>query len=165
MKTLILGGIRSGKSDYAESLIENLDPPYTYIATAEAFDNEMQQRIIRHQKQRDARWQTLEAAYDLPKALANVGGAVLVDDVSLWLSNVLLAEKNIGQETEALLTAVKHYADPLVLVSAEVGLSLVSNNVLGRQFTDALGLLNQRLAKICTVVTMVTAGLPQVLKS
>ena len=162
--TLVLGGARSGKSRYAEELVMRAPPPWTYLATAEALDNEMAERIAHHRNRRDARWQTVDAPLDLPGALAQAPGPALIDCMTLWLSNLMLAGRNVEEESDHLLAALAGEKGPLVAVSNEVGLGLVPETSLGRAFRDAQGRLNQRIAAAADHVVFMAAGLPLNLK-
>jgi adenosylcobinamide kinase / adenosylcobinamide-phosphate guanylyltransferase len=163
--TFVLGGARSGKSRYAESLITALPSPWTYIATAEAGDEEMAARIRSHRERRGAHWRTIEAPRDLAQALAACGDApVLVDCLTLWLSNLMLAEANIEEETAQLEKTLVAANGPLVLVANEVGSGIVPSYPLGRRFRDAQGVLNQRIAARAERVILMVAGLPLVVK-
>jgi adenosylcobinamide kinase / adenosylcobinamide-phosphate guanylyltransferase len=162
--TLVLGGARSGKSRLAEAQIMQAPPAWTYIATAEAFDDEMRVRIAEHRARRDQRWLTVDAPYDLPERLLTLNGPVLIDCLTLWLSNVMLAEQPVATRCTALIDALKAVPGPIVAVSNEVGLSIVPDNALGRRFRDAQGRLNQDVAAIADRVIFVAAGLPLVLK-
>lgn len=167
-KTFILGGARSGKSTRALQLAENAGAQRTFIATAEAWDDEMTDRIARHQDERGPGWSTLEAPLDLVPALmkaAQASDAILVDCLTLWLSNLMHADKDIEPETERLCATIAACAVPLFLVSNEVGLGLVPETLLGRAFRDAQGRLNQRVAAACSTVEFIAAGLPLTLKS
>jgi adenosyl cobinamide kinase/adenosyl cobinamide phosphate guanylyltransferase len=156
--TLVLGGTRSGKSRHAEGLIAASPPPWTYVATAEVGDEEMAARIKSHRERRGARWRTIEAPRELAKTLSACGdGPVLVDCLTLWLSNLMLAEANIEEETARL-------EQPLVLVANEVGSGIVPSYPLGRRFRDAQGILNQRMAARSERVILMVAGLPLALK-
>jgi adenosylcobinamide kinase / adenosylcobinamide-phosphate guanylyltransferase len=159
--TLILGGARSGKSRIAEGLCVG---PRTYIATAQAFDDEMRERIAAHKVQRGAGWTTIEAPMELVAALEQARGIVLVDCLTLWLSNLLLAEKDCLAFVDQLLAALRKSKSNIVLVSNEVGLSIVPENRLGRAFRDIQGIANQRIAAVADNVVFVAAGLPLVLK-
>jgi adenosylcobinamide kinase/adenosylcobinamide-phosphate guanylyltransferase len=163
---LVLGGARSGKSRHAEALVESWPAPWTYIATAEAFDAEMAARIAEHRARRPTGWETLEAPRDLPAALAGVPPArpVLVDCLTLWLSNLLLAERDLEAEGERLAAALAQRAGPVVLVSNEVGWGIVPETPLGRRFRDAQGRLNQRMAAVADRVVLVVAGIPVAIK-
>jgi adenosylcobinamide kinase/adenosylcobinamide-phosphate guanylyltransferase len=164
--TLVIGGARSGKSAFAERLITATFRPRRYIATAEAWDNEMRARIAQHQGDRGGGWITVEAPLDLPAALlsAEADEAVLIDCATLWLTNHLLAEHDIPTETAGLLTALDACTAPVVMVTNEVGWGIVPENALARRFRDEQGRLNQRLAQAASLVVTVIAGLPLVLK-
>jgi len=164
--TLVLGGARSGKSRYAESLIEALPPPWIYLATAEARDAEMAERIAVHHARRGPGWQTVEAPHDLAGALraAPVEAAVLVDCLTLWLSNRLLAEADMDREIERFEAALVEQKGMVVLVSNEVGAGIVPDNALARRFQDLQGTLNQRIAARASRVVFMVAGLPLQLK-
>ena len=164
--SLVIGGARSGKSAFAEGLVTATGRPRRYIATAEAWDDEMRARIAQHRADRGTGWITAEAPLDLCAALAAAGPdeAVLVDCATLWLTNHLLAEHDLDAETASLLTALAACPAPVVMVSNEVGWSIVPENALARRFRDAQGRLNQRLATQAGLVVAVMAGLPLVLK-
>lgn len=163
--TLILGGARSGKSRQGESLIAALPPPWIYVATAEAWDAEMRARIAEHRARRDTRWQTVEAPLDLPAALQAAGDApVLVDCLTLWLTNLMLGEQDVGAATESLLESLATRRAATVLVGNEVGLGIVPEHRLGRDFRDQAGLLHQRIAARADRVLFMVAGLPMVVK-
>lgn len=164
--TLVLGGARSGKSTYAERLIEECPPPWTYVATAEAFDDEMRARIAQHRVRRDGRWQTIDAPRELAGVISSreVPRPLLIDCLTLWLSNTLLAGADLTAETDRLIDAFAAAEGPIVAVSNEVGMGIVPDTPLGRQFRDAQGRLNQRLAAIADRVFLLAAGLPLTLK-
>ncbi|MGY2047291.1 bifunctional adenosylcobinamide kinase/adenosylcobinamide-phosphate guanylyltransferase [Methylobacterium sp. JK268] len=164
--TLLLGGARSGKSAHAECLIQALPPPWLYVATARALDGEMRARIADHRARRPAGWETLDAPYDLVGALAGAepGRPILVDCLTLWLSNALLAELDLAEEAARLVEACARHPGPLVLVSNEVGFGIVPDNALARRFRDEAGRLHQRLAAIADRVVLMVAGLPLTLK-
>jgi adenosylcobinamide kinase / adenosylcobinamide-phosphate guanylyltransferase len=163
--TFVIGGARSGKSRYAESLIAALPPPWNYVATAEAGDSEMGARITAHRERRGANWRTIEAPRELQAALAACGaGPVLVDCLTLWLSNLMLAEMEIEQEIEKLEATLAAAAAPVVVVANEVGLGIVPSFPLGRRFRDMQGILNQRIAAGADRVVLMVAGLPLALK-
>lgn len=163
---LVLGGASSGKSAFAEGLVTGWGRPRVYIATAEAWDLEMQGKIARHREARGPGWRTLEAPRDLPAALRDVkpAEAALIDCATLWLSNLLLAEADLAVEEARLLDALTACPAPVAVVSNEVGLGLVPDTPLGRRFRDAQGGLNRRLAERADLVVFVAAGLPLVLK-
>jgi adenosylcobinamide kinase/adenosylcobinamide-phosphate guanylyltransferase len=164
--TLVVGGARSGKSAFAEALAINSGRPRRYIATAEAWDDEMRQRIAQHRRDRGGDWVTVEAPLDLPAALATArrDEAVLVDCATLWLTNHLLADHDILAETESLMRAIQACYAPVLIVSNETGWGIVPENALARRFRDEQGRLNQRLAQQAGLVVTVIAGLPMVLK-
>jgi adenosylcobinamide kinase/adenosylcobinamide-phosphate guanylyltransferase len=164
--TLVTGGARSGKSRFAEGVVRRFDRPLVYIATAEAWDDEMRARIDAHRADRGAGWQTLEAPVDLAGALETVApdAAVLVDCATLWLTNILLADRDIAAETDRLLASIAACPSPVVIVTNEVGWSIVPENALARRFRDEQGRLNQRLAAAAGGVAVVVAGLPLWLK-
>ncbi len=164
--TLVLGGARSGKSRHAESLLTALPPPWIYIATAEAGDAEMAERIAAHRTRRGAHWRTVDAPHDLAAALtgAESNAPVLVDCLTLWLSNRMLAGADIDAETAQLEAALAGRRAPVVLVSNEVGFGIVPDNALARRFRDLQGRLNQRMAARAGHVVLMVAGLPLVVK-
>jgi len=166
--TLVLGGARSGKSAFAESLVlgSGLEP--VYLATAQALDDEMRARIDHHRDRRGARWRLVEEPLALPDALAAhaaEGRVVLVDCLTLWLTNVLLAERDPEREGRRLLSTLAALPGPAVLVSNEVGQGVVPANALARRFVDEAGRLHQRVAAAADQVVLVTAGLPLRLKA
>ena len=169
--TLVLGGARSGKSRHAETLVRahansvGLQP--IYIATAEAGDGEMARRIAEHQARRGKDWRTEEAPLALGDAIASHaddGQPVLVDCLTLWLTNIMLAERNIVAETTGLLDSLDIALGPIVCVANEVGLGIVPDTALGRAFRDHAGRLNQQIAERANRVDFIAAGLPITLK-
>ncbi|MBE0452752.1 bifunctional adenosylcobinamide kinase/adenosylcobinamide-phosphate guanylyltransferase [Roseovarius autotrophicus] len=164
--TLVLGGAASGKSAFAEALVLRSGAAPVYLATAEAHDAEMRAKLARHRTRRGTAWRTVEAPRDLAPALGGMTGeeVVLLDCATMWLSNHLLAESDLAQAESALFAALDACHAPVVVVSNEVGLSVVPENALARRFRDAQGGLNQRLAARAGLVIMVAAGLPLVLK-
>jgi adenosylcobinamide kinase / adenosylcobinamide-phosphate guanylyltransferase len=164
--TLVLGGARSGKSRYAESLIAALPPPWIYVATAEAGDEEMAARIQVHRQRRGASWRTIETPRDVAAALATgTTMPVLVDCLTLWLSNLMLAAANIDEEIGCLEKALAAASAPIVLVANEVGSGIVPDHPLGRRFRDLQGMLNQRIAARADRVVLMVAGLPLAVKT
>ena len=163
--TFVLGGARSGKSRHAEALVTVVPGPWTYIATAQAFDGEMRARIAQHRAERRPGWTTVEAPIDLAGALDRAGGApVLVDCLTLWLTNLMLGDHAVLAALDALEAALARRAVPTVLVSNEVGLGIVPDNALARAFRDEAGRLHQRIAARADRVVLVVAGLPLVVK-
>ncbi len=166
--TLLLGGARSGKSRRAEALVEGQGGPCLYVATARAGDAEMAERIARHRARRGPRWQTIEEPLDVVGALqrhSGAEGAVMVDCLTLWLSNLLEAGADVASETERLKRALLDLPGPVVLVSNEVGLGIVPANALARSFRDHAGRMNQQVAEVAQSVIFMAAGLPMVLKT
>ncbi|MDX1451555.1 MAG: bifunctional adenosylcobinamide kinase/adenosylcobinamide-phosphate guanylyltransferase [Oleiphilaceae bacterium] len=170
MKTLVLGGVKSGKSRFAEALAAQSDASVCYIATAQALDEAMAQRIARHQAQRPAHWQVIECPIDLPEALVALSGAgktVLVDCLTLWLTNLLCRPEgaaSLQPNVEALVRAVADFDGSLILVSNETNMGVMPVNELARRYCDEVGVLHQQLAACCEAVTLVLAGLPLMLK-
>ncbi|SLN55629.1 Bifunctional adenosylcobalamin biosynthesis protein CobP [Roseivivax jejudonensis] len=159
---LITGGARSGKSTLAETVTLGLGTPAIYIATAKAHDAEMAERIERHQARRGAEWRTVAAPIDLAQAIEDSDGTAprLVDCLTLWLTNLLLAEHDWEAAADALTDALARQTAPVVLVTNEVGGGIVPDNALARRFRDAAGLLNQRVARVADEVTLCVAGYP-----
>lgn len=165
--TLVLGGARSGKSRFAQGLAEQQPGRLIYVATAAAHDGEMAERIARHQQDRCARWETVEEQLDLAGVLdrhGREGNVLLVDCLTLWLSNLMLAERDLGAAAEALVTALARQEGHVILVSNEVGSGIVPETPLGRAFRDEAGRLNQTIAAKVDRVALVVAGLPLWLK-
>lgn len=166
---LILGGAKSGKSTYAETLVAAFPAPHIYIATAQVLDEEMAYRVQVHRKRREHFWETIESPLELVATLRACQGrqpAVLVDCLTLWLSNQLLQTPAQSPEeaVRELVAFIKTVPFPLFLVANEVGGGIVPDNPLARRFRDLAGLVNQQLAAICPTVTLVVAGLPLRLK-
>ena len=163
---LVTGGARSGKSAIAERLIETLGRHPVYIATAEPRDDEMAARIATHQTQRGSHWTTVDAPLELEEALTqtNGQGPRLVDCLTLWLSNLMLADKKWQAAGDALAGALGRQTSPVILVTNEVGGGIVPDNKLARDFRDAAGLLNQRIAAVSDEVYLAVSGLPLQLK-
>ncbi len=160
MKTMFLGGARSGKSRLALSATERHSGPLHYLATAEAGDQEMIERIALHRADRGDRWRTFECPVDLPDAIAAVrSGAIMVDCLTLWLSNLMLAGHDIERCSQRLVAAIAATPLPLAIVTNEVGLGIVPDHPLGRTFRDAAGRLNQTVAEKMDVSYFVAAGL------
>ena len=164
--TLVLGGTRSGKSAFAETLVCEAARP-VYVATAEAGDAEMAERIRRHRRRRGEQWTTVEEPLRLVEVLrerATPGSAVLVDCLTLWLANHMAAASDVDAEARALVESLATLAGPVVLVSNEVGLGIVPDNPSARVFRDHAGRLHQAVAAIAQRVFWVVAGLPTLIK-
>ncbi|MCP4308784.1 MAG: bifunctional adenosylcobinamide kinase/adenosylcobinamide-phosphate guanylyltransferase, partial [bacterium] len=147
--TLIVGGRRSGKSRFAEDCAAQSGLSPVYLATAEAGDAEMAERIALHRQQRGAGWETVEEPLELPAALASELASdriVVVDCLTLWLANLMQAERDTDAATAALLDSLESAAGPAILVSNEVGAGIVPTNTLARRYADLQGILNQRVA-------------------
>ena len=165
--TLVLGGARSGKSRHAETLIEASGLTPYYVATAEALDNEMTERITRHQARRGNHWQTIEEPLRLTEALHSVtaeGRALMVDCLTLWLTNLMVHDLAVEAEVESLIDSLDRLRGAAVFVSNEVGQGVMPTNAMARAFIDHAGFLHQRLAEKADQVFLMTAGLPQQLK-
>ncbi len=165
--TLVLGGARSGKSRHAEGLVEAAAPSALYVATAEPRDDEMRRRIAEHRARRGARWAVIEeplAVAGLLRAETRPGRPVLVDCLTLWLANVMLAGRDPDAEIDALLAILPRLEGAVVMVANEVGLGIVPENALARQFRDHAGRLNREVAAAADRVHFIAAGLPLILK-
>ncbi|MFC4454232.1 bifunctional adenosylcobinamide kinase/adenosylcobinamide-phosphate guanylyltransferase [Deinococcus sonorensis] len=164
----VTGGARSGKSRYAEQRASALDGgQVTYLATAQAFDDEMADRIRRHRADRPAGWHTLEEPLEVVEAVQRVSGVVLLDCLSLWVSNQMLrgdSDEAMLRAADDLIAARHRRRGPLVVVSNEVGLGIVPDNPLARRFRDVLGWVNQRVAADSDEAWMLVSGLPLQLK-
>ena len=164
---LVVGGQRSGKSRYAERLVAQSGRAPVYLAVATAGDGEMAERIAAHRGRRAEGWRTVEEPLELATVLARESQAhtaVLIECLTLWLSNLMGAGRDIGAATDELVAALVRAAGPVVLVSNEVGGGIMPDNALARRYADALGVLNQRVAAVATRVVLVAAGQPLVLK-
>lgn len=171
----ITGGTRSGKSRHAEEIARSFGAPLGYLATAQALDTEMDDRIRMHQQRRGEGWITIEEPLHLTQALAANDGlhrAILVDCVTLWLSNLLLryedsgedAAERIGEDVQRLVTTLRDLRTPVILVTNEVGMGIVPESRLGRLFRDIAGQTNQRLAVLANEAWLVVSGIPVRLK-
>ena len=159
---LITGGARSGKSQFGEDLVLGQGASPVYIATAQAFDAEMDARIAAHRARRGAEWRTINAPLDLVGALdqSDDGAPRLVDCLTLWVSNLMHAERDIDAETDALIDVIARQNAPLTFVTNEVGAGIVPENALARRFRDAAGAMNQKLAAVVDEVYLVVSGCP-----
>jgi adenosylcobinamide kinase/adenosylcobinamide-phosphate guanylyltransferase len=167
-RVLVLGGQRSGKSRYAEQLVAVSGRRLVYLATATAGDGEMAERIARHQARRgEATWRTVEEPLDLAGVLlreARTDTAVLVDCLTLWLTNLMASGRPIEAQTDRLVAALGAVAGPVAIVSNEVGSGIIPANALARRYADELGTLNQRVAEVVDRVVLMVAGMPLLLK-
>jgi adenosylcobinamide kinase/adenosylcobinamide-phosphate guanylyltransferase len=169
--TFVVGGCRSGKSRHAQNLAEAAARTRRiYIATCIPYDDEMKDRIIRHQNDRDRSWHTVEAPVALPEAVADAGktaNVVLVDCLTLWTTNLLLTPETsdrIDRYVRDLTDALDDASCPLILVSNEVGAGIVPENPLARRFRDVMGIVNQRVAACADEVVWTVAGIPVIIK-
>ncbi len=164
---LITGGARSGKSRYAEARVAAYPSPWAFLATAEAGDEEMAERIRLHQTRRSQEWRTVEAPLALVDALqetARFSGAQLVDCLTLWLSNLMQAERDVGAEMDRLCNYLTDTTTPVVLVTNEVGMGIVPANALARRFRDEAGRMNQAIAVVAQEVVLMVSGYPTTVK-
>ena len=164
---LVLGGARSGKSAFAERLVAETGLSRHYIATGRAWDDEMRARIAKHRDDRGNGWETHEEPLALAARIADVARkdrAVLIDCLTLWVTNLLLSGRDIGAAAEELTAAMARARGPLILVSNEVGWGIVPENALARRFRDEAGFVNQRIAAAVHEVQLIAAGLPLRLK-
>lgn len=164
---LVTGGARSGKSRYAQARAESLGLNPIYVATGQAFDDEMRDRIARHRLDRGPAWRTVEAPLELADAIgaqAAPDAVVLVDCLTLWTTNLILGDRDIAAATLALTGALRTAAGPVILVTNEVGYGIVPDNALARRFRDEAGIVNQMVAAVVAEVQLVVAGLPMRLK-
>ena len=165
--TLVFGGARSGKSRFAEGLCFKSGLERVYLATSVPFDDEMNARVDAHKHQRGAGWLTVEEDLDITRVLAAEAApnrVILVDCLTVWLNNLLYAEKDVAAETARLVTSISTLKGPCVFVSNEVGHGIVPENRLARAFRDMQGRLNQDIAEACAQVVFVTAGQPILIK-
>jgi adenosyl cobinamide kinase/adenosyl cobinamide phosphate guanylyltransferase len=163
--TLVIGGARSGKSRHAEGLVVARPAPWTYIATAEAHDAEMRERIAQHQARRGAGWTTIDAPIALPEMIREAPDApVLVDCLTLWLSNLMLGDHDLAGPIDDLEAALRERRAMTVVVTNEVGHGIIPETAIGRAFRDEQGRLNQRIAARAGTVIFMVAGLPLTVK-
>jgi adenosylcobinamide kinase/adenosylcobinamide-phosphate guanylyltransferase len=165
--TLILGGARSGKSRYAESLAVRHKGQSIYVATAEITDEEMRERIRRHRQERGTKWQTIEAPLDLIAVLNEVdraGSFTLIECLTVWINNLIYYKKDVASEVDRLQARLAKAKGHVVFVANEVGLGIVPDNALARRFRDEAGRANQAIAQAADEVVFIAAGVPMVLK-
>jgi len=167
MIIFVTGGARSGKSDFAQDLAEKLEGKRLFLATAQAFDEEMSHRIQKHREQRGNRWDTLEEPIHLGRALRSVVGSyatILIDCLTLWMSNLLLEypdqDEKILEIMDDFFSSIDEFKGTIVIVSNEVGMGIVPDNKLARQYRDQLGFLNQRIARRADEVYALLSGIP-----
>jgi adenosylcobinamide kinase/adenosylcobinamide-phosphate guanylyltransferase len=168
MITFILGGSRSGKSSFALKRASAISGPKAFIATAQALDDEMKERIERHKLQRSPAWMTFEEHIAIPSVIGgmrNKYDVVLVDCLTLWLSNLMMNNADVETEIGSFLSAATACPASLFVVSNEVGMGIVPDNALARKFRDMAGTLNRRVAELADEVYLVTAGIPMKIKS
>ena len=166
--TFVLGGARSGKSSFALSRASEYEGRKAYIATAQAFDVEMQERIAKHKEERNSDWDTVEEPCGIAETVKDMSGkyeVIVIDCLTLWLSNLLLAEKDTEKEIDAIISSVvTRHASQTFIVSNEVGMGIVPDNELARKFRDMAGRLNQKMAAVADEVYLVIAGIPVKIK-
>jgi len=166
-KTFILGGARSGKSRYALELGESCSEDRVFVATAQGFDEGMRERIARHRSDRDVSWRTVEEmveVWDVIGAEDRVGRVIVLDCLTLWLNNLMLDGRDVEADLERLVACLEGVNGDVILVSNEIGLGLVPDTELGREFRDLHGRMNQAVAAVCDRVLFMVAGLPVVVK-
>lgn len=173
MKHLVIGGVRSGKSAHAQALVQTLadelDTQVVYLATAQALDKGMQERIIKHKNNRPSQWLLVEENLDIAKVLLTPeyqGKVILIECMTLWLTNLICLEDDslFTQHKSAFMAAIEKTDAKLVFVTSEVGAGIMPMNAMARRFGDEAGLLNQELARLSEQVDLVCAGLPLKLK-
>jgi adenosylcobinamide kinase/adenosylcobinamide-phosphate guanylyltransferase len=167
MKVLVTGGARSGKSRFALELAQSLSPARYYIATAQALDAEMDARIAAHRRERGPGWTTVEEPLEIARCLAQPG-PVVVDCLTLWLTNLLMRERSdaeIVAAIEQLVEAFDSAKNPVIAITNEVGMGIVPDNALARRFRDLAGISSQRLARVADRVVLMCAGFPLEVKS
>ena len=167
----VLGGARSGKSVFAEKLALGIGEANSskclYIATSQIWDEEMRARVDIHKERRSAEWETIEVPLELPDALiehAEKECAILVDCLTLWVTNLMMEERDINAAGDELVNAISSINTPIIFVSNEVGQGIVPDNKMARDFRDHAGILHQKLAAVVDEVYFITAGLPTKLK-
>lgn len=171
MIIFVTGGARSGKSDFAQDMAEKIEGKRLFLATAQAFDEEMEERIRKHQESRGARWDTLEEPVDLGEALRSVFGeykTILIDCLTVWMSNLLLEYPNQDEKRSEIVddffSSLDELEEKIIIVSNEVGMGIVPDNKLARDYRDQLGFLNQRVARRADEVYLFFSGIPVKIK-
>uniref|UniRef100_A0A7C4RSZ9 Adenosylcobinamide kinase n=1 Tax=Desulfatirhabdium butyrativorans TaxID=340467 RepID=A0A7C4RSZ9_9BACT len=166
--TLVIGGCRSGKSGHALRLAETLsERNRVFIATCRPMDEEMRQRVAKHQRERDPSWRVVEDVSDLGEAIRQAAcpdGVVLVDCLTLWAADLLWSGSDMEAALDRLMEGMRASSGPVVLVSGEVGLGMVPENAMARAYRDAVGLINQRVAALADRVVWMVAGIPVVIQ-
>jgi adenosylcobinamide kinase / adenosylcobinamide-phosphate guanylyltransferase len=160
---LVLGGARSGKSRYAQARAEALRLEQVYVATGQAFDDEMRDRIARHRADRGWDWETVEAPLAIAQVIAErstTGAVLLIDCLTLWTTNLILGDHDVSSATAGLIASLTAAPGPIILVANEVGYGIVPDNALARKFRDEAGIINQRVALAAGEVKLIVAGLP-----
>jgi adenosylcobinamide kinase/adenosylcobinamide-phosphate guanylyltransferase len=168
MITFILGGSRSGKSSFALERASTISGSKAFIATAQAFDDEMQERIERHKQERSHEWMTFEEQLALPSLISRMHSGydvILIDCLTLWLSNLMMNNADVEAEIESFLSSASDCPSCLFVVSNEVGMGIVPENALARKFRDFAGTLNRRMAEIADEVYLITAGISMKIKA
>jgi len=170
-KVLITGGVRSGKSRFAINAALSYTAPRVFLATAEPLDDEMHARILRHQAERKDQFLTIEEPVELAEKILRIGfnpSVVVIDCLTLWLGNLFHRfagnDSAIQNRTARLVEVVGHVQHPMIMITNEIGLGVIPDQPLGRRFVDALGMLNQELARICHEVVLMSCGIPKILK-
>ena len=170
--TFVFGGARSGKSEFCEKLVMDSGLKPIYLATARAEDEEMKTRIAIHRQRRKDKnsniWQTVEEPLDIAGALHNCardGHAVLVDCLTLWVSNLMMAKADVAGQTDELIASLGKVRAPVVFVSSEVGMGIVPQNAMAREFRDLTGMVHQKISTVADHVYFIAAGLPLVMKA
>jgi adenosylcobinamide kinase/adenosylcobinamide-phosphate guanylyltransferase len=159
----VIGGARSGKSSFALNRASGVSGKKAYIATAQALDAEMDDRIKKHKQERGNEWDTIEEPFRLAETIKEISGnyeTVIIDCLTLWLSNLMLGDKDVEEEMRSFISSLATVTCSLFTVSNEVGMGIVPDNALSRRFRDLAGHLNQKVARIADEVYLVTAGIP-----
>jgi adenosylcobinamide kinase/adenosylcobinamide-phosphate guanylyltransferase len=171
MVIFVTGGARSGKSDFAQDMAEKIEGKRVFVATAQAFDEEMEERIQKHQENRGARWDTLEEPIDIGGTIRSVLGqykTILIDCLTVWMSNLLLEypdqNEKISEIVDDFFSGLSESEETIIVVSNEVGMGIVPDNKLARHYRDQIGFLNQRMARRADEVYVLFSGIPVKIK-